>query len=72
MFHLIYFSFQVYDTCDVEQVCIQRNDKVCLDVTDLQCNVVAYTGTNQAQANKKEICILIDVAVTLSEPMYLT
>lgn len=46
------FSFQVYDTCDVRQVCTLRNEEVCGDVTDLKCDIVAYTGTNPAQANK--------------------
>ena len=52
MFQWTDFSFQVENTCDVEQVCIPRDHEVCLEVTDMVCSAVAYTGTNPAQANK--------------------
>ena len=44
------FSFQVEDTCNVEQICTWKNDTVCGDVTSMQCSIVAYTGTDPAQA----------------------
>ena len=48
------FSFQVEDTCNVEQICTWKNDTVCGDVTNMQCSIVAYTGTDPAQAVKSK------------------
>lgn len=44
---------EVYDTCDVRQVCTLRNEEVCGDVTDLKCDIVAYTECKTTEVEEK-------------------